>query len=167
MTPAMYASVWLALGAFALGETAQGRTPPSASPRAAFGFHAFGLVLMVAHVLIAMGWVHGWSHDAAVIATARQSAAVYGLAWGGGVWVNYAFVALWTIDVWRLGLDVRRGRLSPPLPAPIALARRAFYLVMFVNAAVVFAGGVRRGLGAALVVMLLWAWRPRIRTGSR
>jgi hypothetical protein len=163
----MYASVWLALGAFVLGEAARGRTPSSGSPRAAFGFHAFGLTLMVTHVLIAMGWVHGWSHDAATAATARQSAAAYGLAWGGGVWVNYAFVAMWTTDVWRLGRDARRGRVSPPLPAPVEFPRRAFYVVMFVNAAVVFAGGLRPGIGIALVVAVLWTWRPRIRTGSR
>ena len=56
------------------------------------------------HILIAMSHHHRWSHEAAVLETARQTAAVYGLAWGGGVYVNYLFVGVWLAELvwWRI-----------------------------------------------------------------
>ena len=34
--------------------------------------------------------------------SARQTAEVFGLDWGGGLYVNYAFTAAWVADVaWR------------------------------------------------------------------
>ena len=70
-----------------------------------------GLVACVAHILIAMAYRHGWSHEAAVLETARQTAAVYGLAWGGGVYVNYLFVGVWLAEIawWRSILVALRG----------------------------------------------------------
>jgi hypothetical protein len=34
----------------------------------------------------------------AVLETARQTDAVYGVSWGGGVYVNYLFVAAWLTE---------------------------------------------------------------------
>ena len=97
----------------------------------------------------------GGSRASAVAVTARQTKAVYGLDWGGGVFANYAFVAVWAFDAWRwrAGLD-RHG--SDPLTWPI----RIFFLVMIANGAIVFVTGPRWMIGAAIVVTLLWVWRP-------
>jgi hypothetical protein len=43
------------------------------------------------HVACAFEYYHHWSHANAYAATARQTAAVVGLDWGGGLYVNYAF----------------------------------------------------------------------------
>jgi hypothetical protein len=37
---------------------------------------------------------------------------------------------------------------------------RAFYLIVLVNAAVVFAAPSRRVTGVILISVLLWIWRP-------
>ena len=89
--------------------------------------------------------------------TARQTAAVYGINWGGGVYVNYFFVAAWLIEAWwwRAYPSLYFGRRRA-----ITWALRAFYFVIIVNAAVVFASVPRRALGVVLVGALVWIWRP-------
>jgi hypothetical protein len=145
MTAALYATIWIALVLFVAGER-RGRPALLAS--------ALGWILTVVHVVVALGGVHGWSHDAAVAAAARQTAAVYGIAWGGGTFVNYVFLLVWAIDL------ARRSR-APDAPRAAPLVLRAFYFVFLMNAAVIFAVGWRRALGAALMLALLWMWRPR------
>jgi hypothetical protein len=104
-----------------------------------------------------MAYRHGWSHQAAVLDTARQTAEVFGVAWGGGVYVNYAFVAIWLAELswWRMDPD-RYLRQAPWA----RWALRTFYLVIVFNAAVVFAAPDRRLAGVAVVAALLaaWAW---------
>jgi hypothetical protein len=120
-----------------------------------------GLLLAACHFLLAFHARHDWSHALAMEATARQTAAVYGVRWGGGVYVNYLFLGVWTFDLWRW----RPG--APPATrrsTPAMWVRRAFYFVIILNAAVVFAAGWRRGLGMLLVTWLLVVWwtdRPR------
>jgi hypothetical protein len=155
-TWALYGTVWSALFSFGLGETA--RRPYVATrvaARRAFAAHTAGLALMAAHIALAMGVVHRWSHAAAVAATAEQSDAVYGVAVGGGVFVNYLFVAVWAADAWWWRVNPDRPRLDP---MSLRLLR-VFYLVVLVNAAIVFAVGWRQAIGALFVGWLLWAWR--------
>jgi hypothetical protein len=106
---------------------------------------------------IALDVRHGWSHQSALEATARQTAAVYGIEWGGGVYVNYLFVIIWLAEAWWWRMDPKSyARKSPVL----AWTLRAFYFIVIVNAAIVFAGPARRIAGAILVTCLIWAWRP-------
>src|SRR5437763_16272962 len=63
-----------------------------------------GLLAVAAHVACAFHFYHHWSHAAAYDRTAEQTAEAVGLNWGGGLYVNYAFVLLWAADVcwwWR------------------------------------------------------------------
>ena len=102
-----------------------------------------------------MAHVHGWSHGSAVMETARQTEAIYGVSWGGGVFVNYLFVAVWLGELvwWRV--DPRRyfGQQAWCL-----WAVRVFYLLIVVNAAVIFAAPERRLAGVAVTAALLAAW---------
>ena len=118
---------------------------------------AIGVLLLVVHIAVAMAVAHNWSHQASVDATARQALAVYGLDWGGGVYANYAFAAVWLFEVirWRI-----RSATPTPRHAPTVWAIRVFYLVMILNAAVIFAPAPRRFAGAAMLLFLLWIWRP-------
>jgi len=135
-----------------LGET--GRQLSPVKPWAWIAF-VVGLLLCVVHIVIAFAHAHGWSHAAAVGATARQTEAVYGLAWGGGIFVNYVFVAAWAADAWS-------WRARGPMEAVLRWPRRIFYAVVVFNAAVIFAAGFRRVLGLAIVLWLLWLWlHPR------
>ena len=159
MTAALYLTIWIALILFAAGESGRGRDGLAA----ARAWRAFvgGLVMCVVHIVIALGYVHGWSHAAAVAATRAQTGGVYGLDWGGGVFVNYLFAAIWAIDAWAWRTAARRGR---PSPAAWRWPLRIFYLVILLNAAVIFAAGIRRLLGLAIVAWLLWLWLKPDRT---
>jgi hypothetical protein len=91
------------------------------------------------------------------LATAQQTRAVFGIGWGGGVYVNYLFLAVWAGEVlwWWLNPRGYFGR-----PAWIILATRAFYFAVLLNAAVIFVPNARRFAGLVLIGLLLWAWRP-------
>jgi hypothetical protein len=163
VTSPLYWTIWIALLLFATGEAGRRRGLGRGSPPAwAWPAFAAGAVLCAVHVTLAMWLAHGWSHDSAVAATARQTNAVYGLDWGGGVFANYAFVAVWAFDAWRW-----RPRADRPGTGSDALTwtTRVFFLIMILNGAVIFVAGPRRMLGAALVAALLWIWRPVRRDG--
>ena len=150
----MYWTIWIALLLYGAGESGRRRIRAGgAAPWAWWAFVA-GALLCAIHIGIAMKSAHAWSHEAAIAATARQTMAVYGVNWGGGVFVNYAFVAVWLFEAWRW-----RRRPAGNARA-ITWMTRVFFLVMILNGAVIFAAGTRRIAGALLVVWLLWIWRP-------
>ena len=158
MRALMLGTIWLALAGFVVGEAGKTRhRRTGVEPRWAWPVSLAGLLACVVHILVAMADRHGWSHQAAVLDTARQTAAVFGVAWGGGVYVNYLFVGLWLVELLRWRADPRRD-LRQPRWARWAL--RTFYLVIVFNAAVVFAAPDRRLAGAAVTAALLaaWAW---------
>lgn len=152
--PALYVTIWLALVLFAVGET--GRSFHRREPPPAWAWWAFtlGLVLAVAHTILAFDVVHNWIHDDAVAATAQQTKAMLGVSVGWGVYVNYLFFAVWLADAWwwRATPDPA-GR-----PAAVTFSLRAFYLLIIFNGAVVFAAGPRRLLGLAIVSWLVRVW---------
>lgn len=151
-------TIWIALLLLVAGEAGRRRGFERGSPPAwAWPAFAAGVVLSAIHVTLAMSIAHGWSHDSAVAATAAQTKAVYGLDWGGGVFANYAFVAVWAFDAWRWRARAAR---SPDGPDALTWPIRVFFFVMIVNGAVIFVAGRRWMLGAALVAALTWIWRP-------
>jgi hypothetical protein len=113
----------------------------------------WGCLLLWIHVGLAFHFVHDWSHVAAYRATAEQTEAVVGWYWGGGVYVNYFTLLLWTGDVvvwWRA-----------PRPMSAALVRWRwgawiYLLIMAFQAGVVFAPAPARWI--ALGVWGLFGW---------
>lgn len=158
MDLALYSTIWVALALFTLAEAGKRKWSGHGTvPAWAWPAWLLGAGLCSVHVALALAARHGWSHASAVIETARQTEAVYGVAWGGGVYVNYVFLAAWWIEAWwwwsnPAGYVGRRPTVT--------WALRAFYAVIIVNATVVFASAERRALGAALAGALAWAWRP-------
>ena len=128
---------------------------------------AGGALLMPVHIAAAFGVRHGWSHAAAVADTARQTRALTGLDWGGGVWANYLFAALWLADAAWAALapaayDRRPRRLEYTVGASLGFI--AF------NGAVVFAAGPTRWVGLAACATVAATWllaRRRDRGGRR
>ena len=107
----------------------------------------FGCLFFLAHVACAFQFYHHWSHTAAYVATERVS------GWGGSLYINYAFIAIWVSDViwsWR--------------PRAVRIAIHLFFAFMFFNAAVVFATGPIRWFGAAATVLLVALYIIRTRT---
>ena len=112
-------------------------------------------VLCVIHVARAFDVHHGWSHAAAEAHTAEVTARVTGIESGVGIYVNYAFLALWAADVgWAWLAAPRYLRRGPGVSAVIS----ATFLFMIFNGAVVFASGPARGTGLAVTATVLWAW---------
>jgi hypothetical protein len=81
---------------------------------------------------------------------------VFGVGVGWGVYVNYLFFAVWLADAWS-------WRVARPASRPRVLtwSLRAFYLLIILNGAVIFAAPARRGLGLLIVGLLIWAWTRR------
>ena len=125
---------------------------PSVSDRLARAVWTLGIALV--HVVLAFQLVYAWDHEAAVVATVRQTADRFGQGWRGGIYVNYVFLAIWLADVcwWWLAPASRASR-SPRLEA----ARFALFVFMFFNGAVVFAAGIGRLIGIASVSAALLA----------
>ena len=160
MTFALYASIWIALAAFVAGEAGKRR---GTIPRWAWPVWVAGTLLCVLHIVIALGHYHHWNHDSAVTETARQTAAVYGLTWGGGVYVNYLFVAVWLAEVWYWRARPAEYFARSPV---VVWGVRAFFFIIIVNAAVVFAAPRARVAGVAMTVALLLIWANRPSSGQ-
>lgn len=158
---AVYLTIWIALGLFTAGEIGRARNPGRAGR--AWQASALGLGVSLVHTLLAFGVVHGWSHEDAVLNTAMQTERVFGVAVGWGVYVNYLFFLAWLLDLvrWRRdgGIE-RRSTVS-------LVVLQSFYLVIILNAAVIFAAGSRRVAGAALVVLLTGAWGRQLQMSVR
>jgi hypothetical protein len=127
------------------------------------GAWTLGCALFVAHVVSAFHFQHHWSHAAAYAETARRTAELFGWSWGGGLYLNYLFTLLWVGDVcwwWRApGSYTKRPRW-------LDMALFGFMAFMAFNGAVVFATGLVRWLGLAVMCGLgvLWVFR---RTSNR
>ena len=149
---AVRGSIAGATASWALAEWLRWRQPSRGA--GARGAWTAGAALMVLHALAVFHYVHHWSQDAALEHTARQTAALTGLDWGGGLYVNYAFIALWVGDAllwWRdRALYERRSIV-------LRDTLLAIFLFMFVNGGIVFAQGPARLWSIAAVGVVSWA----------
>jgi hypothetical protein len=154
-------TIWLSVLAWVAAEWR--RTSPTAVGTSGRTAWTLGALAALAHAATALHVHHGWSHAAALADTARQTAVVTGLGWGGGLYVNYAFLAVWSADAawWWRAADTFERR-----PRGLDGAIRAFVWLMFVNGAFVFVIGSMRWVGAAAALAVLAAWyRGRGRKG--
>jgi hypothetical protein len=157
MSGALYTTIWVALTLFVAGEAGKIRRPV---PRWAWSASLAGALLCAVHIGIAMGYHHHWSHSAAVSETARQTASVYGVAWSGGVYVNYLFVAVWLAYLWRWWTPPAGASAQSPA---IVWGLRAFFFIIIFNASVVFAITRMRAAGIvlSLALALIWAFNQQ------
>lgn len=151
-------TAWASLLAWSASECLRAR---QARARAIF---SLGLVSLLAHSAVALAVRYGWSQQAAWRDTARQTESVTGLAFGGGLVVNYAFLLVWSLEAawWWLGPASYRQR-----PAALGGSVRAFFFFMFLNGAVVFAHGPVRLLGGLALAAVGWAWYRAIGLQAR
>ena len=158
-------TIWIAVAGYfagaALYALARGRRGWDSLARTAW---TAACAALLAHVACAFHFQHGWSHAAAYSDTARQTAEVFGLDWGGGLYVNYALLVGWVADVgwwWIGGLGAYRRR-----PWPLVIAWHAFLLFIVFNGAVVFADGFVRWAGLGLCAALILVWLSAARDAT-
>jgi hypothetical protein len=125
-----------------------------------------GCGCFLAHVAGAFAYFYHWSHAVAYRETARQTAELTGLHWGGGLYLNYLFALGWLIDVlwWWLAPE-RFARRSRKLTA----LWHGFMFFMVFNGSVIFGRGPVRWLGAIVCAGLagLFSRQRRERNATR
>lgn len=150
-------TIWLTIAAYIVGFAAfaisRGNRKWDFFARNALTIAALSLL---AHLAAAYHFYHQWSHEAAYSETARQTFAVTGLNWGGGLYINYLVLAGFIVDAgwwWLAGLESYRRR------SWILTAAWHFFVIFIIfNATVVFKTGVVRwtGLVVCLILSTLW-----------
>ena len=150
-------TIWVAIACYAAGAAAfafsRRRRKRDAAARLAW---TVACVALLIHVACAFHFHHGWSHKLAYIETARQTGEVVGLYWGGGLFINYAIMTGWVVDVgcwWLGGLDSYRRR-----PWPLVAAWHGFLIFIIFNATVVFKDGFTRWAGLVVCLGLCLVW---------
>jgi hypothetical protein len=147
-----------------LGRPAKAIVGPPAE-RLARSLWTVACVLLWIHVASAFHFVHDWDQQAAIEQTARETAAVTGLNWGGGLWINYTLMLLWAADAlwWWVGPQSFAAR-----PAILSRIWLGFVLFIAFNATVVFKTGPMRWSGIAITtLLLLLAVRATARVAGR
>jgi hypothetical protein len=116
---------------------------------------------LIGHFISAFHFYHGWSHQVAYADTAQQTQELFGLNWGGGLFINYALLLAWIVDIawwWRSGLDSYRKR-----PWPVIAVWHGVLIFIIFNATVVFGDGIVRWLGLAICLPLTLTWLRIVR----
>ena len=150
-------TVWISIGAYAIGSVlfaiARGRITFDKRARLAW---TTGCAALLLHFIFAFHFFHAWSQTRAYADTARQTAEVFGINWGGGLYINYAVASLWMVDVtwwWLAGVDSYRHR-----PWSLTLTWHSFLIFIIFNATVVFAHGLTRWIGVVVSLVLCLSW---------
>lgn len=148
--------VWVTLTAYFAGAvliTLSRRKPQLERP--ARWVWTIAVISLLIHVGCAYHFYHGWSQESAYQETARQTALVTGLQWGGGLYINYFLIGFWIIDVglWWRGLEQYRRR-----SATLSVIWQAFLIFVIFNATVVFKTGALRFIGLILCGILCLVW---------
>jgi hypothetical protein len=147
-------TVRLALAGYFLGAGLRSRGGSVSQQKLARAAWTFGCVLYLLHVACAFQFFHHWSHSAALERTAEQTAEVTGWHWGGGLYINYLFTAVWladTVSLWLLPANAARRRWAD-------IAVQAFMWFIVFNATVVFGHGLVRWFGLVGCCLLLARW---------
>jgi len=148
-------TIWVAIGGYALSAAIlllRGKNLHWQS-RARWA-STIGCLSLAAHTICAFHFYHDWSQASAYREVERQTAEVTGAAFGGGLFINYVFLAAWIADVvwWWRGLETYRHRHWL-----ITAAWHGIVVFMFFNATVVFKTGLVRWLGTGICLGLLLA----------
>ena len=113
----------------------------------------FGCFLYLSHVVLAFEYFHHWSHQTAFTKTATDTEAVIGVKTGFGIYVNYLFTAVWSLDAlyWWIAGNTRYASRS----FQISFWIHAFFMFMILNGAIIFVSGNVRIIGVVLLSVIL------------
>ena len=111
-----------------------------------------GAILALCHSLGALIAFHHSSQAEALESTAQQTAELLGFRFGAGLYVNYAFVAIWLFDaILRIAIPTKYEQF----PKMYGRLVYAFLIFIAINGAIVFKSGTVRSVGIASLLILL------------
>jgi hypothetical protein len=92
------------------------------------------LILHLVHVYCAFEYFYAWSHTIAYRETARETLQLFGLNFGGGLYLNYAFTVLWSADCawWWANPESYDAR-----PKVVSISLHTFIAFMVVNGTII------------------------------
>jgi hypothetical protein len=150
-------TVWISIASYSLGclifAFGSRRSKLDHWTRWAF---TVAIAALIAHYISAFHFYHHWSHEAAYVDTARQTAEVFHVNWGGGLFINYSLLMFWIADVgwwWIAGASSYRRR-----PWLVLLIWHGFLVFILFNATVVFKDGMTRWVGLLVCAILSLSW---------
>jgi hypothetical protein len=150
-------TIWISIAGYTIGcvvfALARGRVELERWARWAW---TIGCAALLAHFAAAFNYYHAWSHHSAYVETARQTAEVFAINWGGGLFINYAVGSAWIADVawwWVGGVGSYRRR-----PWVLTLIWHGFLIFILFNATVVFKEGLTRWVGLLVCLILCLSW---------
>jgi hypothetical protein len=114
-------------------------------------------LLTLIHSIVAFFVFYDGSHARAQAETMKQTAALTGVNFSGGIYVNYGFLATWLGDAawWTVSPISYHSR-----PAWLSHLIHGFIFFIIVNGAVIFADGWAQVLGVTAVgVAIIGMWR--------
>jgi hypothetical protein len=153
-------TIWMALCAYAVGAgallLARQRSQWLACARWAW---TCACVFLIVHIGFAFRYYHGWSHAAAYRDTARQTAEMTGINWGGGIFLNYFLAVAWLADVFHWWLAPKRHEQRS---SRLTAVWHGFVFFMVFNGTVVFGTGPVRWFGIFITAGLFaLSWKSR------
>lgn len=150
-------TIWISILAYTIGCAVFAAARKDANvDRWARAAWTIGYAALIAHFFFAFHFYHAWSHESAYVDTAQQTAEVFGINWGGGLFINYAVALLWTGDIawwWLAGVDSYRRRSW----VLILIWHSSLIFIIF-NATVVFKDGLARWTGLFVCLSLCLSW---------
>ena len=155
-------SIWISIAFYAIGCVifAIGCERPKLDQWTRLAFTA-AVGALTAHYISAFNYYHHWSHESAYIETTRQTAEVFKVNWGGGIFINYALLMLWIAEVgwwWVAGTDSYRRR-----PMWILLTWHGFLVFILFNATVVFKDCLTRWVGLLTCAIVSLSWLTTVK----
>ncbi len=147
-------TAWLATASLGAGAAVALRTSfgrSAAERRTARWLWTAACGMLWIHVACAFQFQHHWSHAEAYAHTARRTAELVGVDWGGGLYFNYLLLVAWAGDAgwWWIGPQSYRDR-----PVIVDRCIDGFVAFMAFNATVVFGSGPLRWLALGVILVL-------------
>ena len=115
-----------------------------------------GCLSAVIHVLCAFHFEHQWEHQTAVNHTIEETKRVTGFTFAYGIYFNYLFLLIWTIDCFSSANHSRWSRFV-----------HGYMLLIIISATIVFEDGPIRYISLATGMTLTLLWLRRRKAGEQ
>ena len=117
-----------------------------------------GCIFALFHVLFAFHFVHHWDHQAAVKHTMIETKRVTGVRFEYGIYFNYLFLLVWTIDCLQSDAFPLELRGSLGVRSIRSWFVHLYMLLIIVSATIVFEDGLIRYISLVVLTLLIFIY---------